>query len=453
MIKFPKITIALFLICITIISFSCKKNTETVDTIITPTPTPTPSASPNVIFIVADDMGWDGFGRLAGANGTKVITPVLDSLATNGITFTNFWVNPECSPTRAAMLTGKYGFRTGVGGVQSPPTALLQSTEKIIHKYINEKTANAYATALIGKWHVTGNTNLSAPESFGMNYFTGFLAGAIPDFSNWTQTSNGAQQNITTYATTHFVNQSVTWIGQQTKPFFLWLALNAPHAPFHRPPLNLISNQNLIDNQATINANPLPYYLASMEAMDKEIGRLISSLTVAQKENTVFVFMGDNGTPTQVIQTPFTATTAKSTLSQGGINTPLIVCGKNVTRRNVVETAMAQAPDMFTTIADITGAGSSNYQDGISLKPLFTNASAPKRTFAYSELFGSTPTTTYDGYAIRNENYKLIKLTSGSEYLYKISTDKFEQTNLMLTTLSTEAQTNLTELRLLKTGL
>jgi arylsulfatase B len=430
---------------------SCKKNSD--ETIIVDPPILPIATSPNVIFIVADDMGWDGFGRYPGANGTKAVTPTLDSLAINGITFTNYWVNPECSPTRAAMLTGRYGFRTGVGGVQTPPTAFLQSTEKIIHKYINEKTANAYATALIGKWHVTGNTNISAPESFGMNYFTGFLPGALADYNNWTQTSNGAQQTITTYATTQFVNQSVSWIGQQTKPFFLWLALNAPHSPFHRPPLNLISNQSLIDNPATINANPLPYYLASIEAMDKEIGRLISSLTTAQKENTVFVFMGDNGTPTQVIQTPFTTTTAKSTLSQGGINTPLIVCGKNVTRRNVVETAMVQGPDMFTTIADITGAGSANYQDGISIKPLFTNASAAKRTFAYSELFGSTPTTTYDGYAIRNENYKLIHLTSGTEYLYKISTDAFEQTNLMLAALSTEAQQNLNQLRQIKAGL
>jgi arylsulfatase B len=442
----PKLFLLLILICYSIIS--CKKKTIDTGGGVTTTTT-----SPNVIFIVADDMGWDGFGRLQGANGTKAITRTLDSLVTNGITFTNYWVNPECSPTRAAMLTGRYGFRTGVGGVQTPPTAFLQNTEKIIHKYINEKTSNTYATALIGKWHVSGNTNLSAPESFGLNYFSGFLPGAVNDYYNWTQTSSGTQQNITTYATTHFVNQSVSWIQQQTKPFFLWLALNAPHSPFHRPPLNLITNQSLIDNQATINANPLPYYLASIEAMDREIGRLISSLTAAQKENTVFVFMSDNGTPGQVVQTPYNAATAKSTLSQGGINTPLIVCGKNITRKNVVETAMVQAPDMFTTIADITGAGSANYQDGISLKPLFTNASSTKRTFAYTELFGSTPTTTYDGYAIRNENYKLIHLVSGTEYLYKISTDPFEQSNLMLSPLTTEAQTNLTLLRQIKTGL
>jgi arylsulfatase B len=399
-------------------------------------------------------MGWDVFGKYPGISGTKAKTPTIDSLAANGISFTNFWVNPECSPTRAAMLTGRYGFRTGVGGVQTPPSAFLQSSETIIQKFINDKTANAYATALIGKWHVTGNTNLTAPESFGIQYFAGFLPGAVSDYYNFTETSNGAQQTVATYATTQFINQSVSWIQQQTtKPFFLWLALNAPHSPFHRPPLNLITDQGLSDNQAAINANPLPYYLAAIEAMDKEISRLISSLSAAQQENTIFVFMGDNGTPTQVAQAPFSSTKAKSTLFQGGINTPLIVCGKNITRKAVVETAMVQAPDLFASFADIAAAGSANYQDGISIKPLFTNADAVKRSFAYSELFGSTPTTTYDGYAIRNENYKLIHLIRGTEYLFKLTSDPFEQTNLLFAPLTTEAQQNLDQLRQIKTGL
>ncbi len=274
------------------------------------------------------------------------------------------------------MLTGKYGFRTGVGTAGGT----LSSNETIIQKYITDKTNNKYSNAVIGKWHVSGGANLSAPEGFGVQYYSGFLIGMVNDYYNWTQTSNGVQQNVTTYATTHFVNQSVSWMQQQTKPFFLWLAFNAPHTPFHRPPLNLITDQSLSPNQTTINTNPLPYYLASIEAMDKEIGRLISSMSAVQKENTVFVIMGDNGTPSQVAQAPYIGK-AKSTLFQGGINCPLIVSGKNVTRKNVVETALVQTTDMFATFADIAGAGSANYNDGISIKPLFTNASATKRTF------------------------------------------------------------------------
>ena len=430
----------LFLLLFVFAAASCKKTQKNTGT--------NPSdISPNIVFIIADDLGWDAFGNYPGISSSKANTPTLDSLARNGITFTNFWTNPECSPTRAAMLTGKYGFRTGVGTAGRT----LSSSETIIQKYITDKTSNKYSNAVIGKWHVSGGANLTAPEGFGVQYFSGFLIGSVNDYYNWTQTSNGTQQNITTYTTTHFVNQSVSWMQQQAKPFFLWLALNAPHTPLHRPPLNLITNQSLSNNQATINANPLPYYLASIEAMDKEIGRLIFSMSAAQRENTVFVMMGDNGTSPQVVQAPYIGK-AKSTLFQGGINCPLIVSGKNVTRKNVIETALVQTPDMFTTFADIAGAGSSNYNDGVSIKPLFSNASATKRTFAYSEFFGNVPATN-DGYTLRNENYKYIKLQSGTEYLYKLSIDPFEITNLMLNPLNTEAQQNLDALRTIKAGL
>ena len=408
--------------------------------------------SPNIIFIIADDMGWDVFGNYPGISGTKANTPTIDSLARNGITFTNFWVNPVCAPTRAALLTGKYAFRTGVGGVQTPQTATLQNTETVIQKYFKDSTADKYATAVIGKWHVNAGNNLNAPENFGVGYYSGIFVGAVQNYFSWTQTSGGTQQTITTYATTHFVNQSVNWIQQQTKPFFLWLAFNAPHTPFHRPPLNLITNQNLVDNPSIINANPYPYYLAAIEAMDREIARLIASLTPDQKQNTVFVFIGDNGTPAQVAQTPYLINGTKSKLFQGGINTPLIVSGKNVTRKNVLETALLQGPDMFATFADIAGAGNSNYKDGSSIKPLFTNAAAAQRSFVYSEQFGNTSTTD-DGYTIRNSNYKLIHLQSGTEYFYKINTDPFETTNLLLNTLTAEAQQNLDQLRQIKAGL
>lgn len=427
------------------ILISCSEDTVIVDT-------GTKSFSPNIIVIIADDLGWDVFGSYPGIGGTKAHTPTIDSLARNGITFTNFWVNPLCAPTRAAMLTGRYAFRTGVGGVETPPTATLKSTETIIPKYINDKTSNAYATALIGKWHLSTSTQLSAPEDFGFDYFSGIFLGAIPNYFDWTQTSSGTQQNITTYSTTHLVNQSISWIQQQSKPFFLWLAFNAPHTPFHRPTLDLISDQSLTEDQSTINSNPSPYYLASIEAMDREIARLISSLTPAQKEQTVFVFMGDNGTPRQVAQAPYSTNGTKNTLFQGGVNTPLVICGKDIIRKNVVETALVQGPDIFVTVADLAGAGSENYQDGISLKPLLADANATKRTFVYTEQFGNTSTAN-DGYTIRNAAYKLIHLQNGTEYFYQLSTDPFEQTNLLSTTLSAEAQQNLDELRKLKTEL
>lgn len=415
-------------------------------------PDPEPIVSPNVVFIIADDMGWDVFGDRPEYEGAKAHTPTIDSLARVGVTFHNFWTNPICAPTRAAMLTGRYAFRTGVGGVQTPQQATLQPSETIIQKYIRDQTSDTYASALIGKWHVSGSADLSAPEDFGVDYYSGIFLGAVPDYYDWTETSGGAQRTVNTYATTHLVDESISWIDEQSKPFFLWLALNAPHTPFHVPPLDLITDQTLIDSQAAIDADPIPYFLASIEAMDTEIKRLISSLTEEERANTVFIFMGDNGTPRSVGQVPFVGNTLKGTLNQGGISTPLIIAGKGVERKNVSESAMVQVQDMFATIADLTGAGSADYEDGISIKPLLSDANATKRSFAYSEQFGNT-NTAKDGYAIRNENYKLIRLENGDEFLYRLQTDPFEKDDLLSGTLSAEDQQNLVQLREIKEGL
>lgn len=439
-----------------VLILSCSKETvvepETPVTVVMPeepeTPTNT-SSSPNIILIIADDMGWDVFGNYPGFNGIKANTPTIDSLAMEGISFLNFWSNPTCAPTRATMLTGKYAFRTGVGGVQIPQQATLQSNETIIQKYISDQTSNEYASAVIGKWHVNGNSELTAPENFGVDYYAGAFLGAIPDYYDWTQTSAGIQENITIYATTHLVNESINWIEEQSKPFFLWLAFNAPHTPFHLPPSQLISDQSLEDTQTAIDANPSPYYLASIEAMDREIARLIASLSPEQQENTVFIFLGDNGTPRQVSQSPYVRSKVKGTLFQGGINSPLIICGKNISRKNVQETALVHTTDMFATIADVAGVETNNYQDGISLQPLLTDANATKRTFIYTEQFGNINTTN-DGYAIRNETYKFIELEDGTEYLFELNNDPLEQDNLLSGSLSEEAQQNLDVLKQIK---
>jgi arylsulfatase B len=113
---------------------------------------------------------------------------------------------------------------------------------------------------------------------------------------------------------------------------------------------------------------------------------------------------------------------------------------------------MVQAPDIFATIADLANTGISNYEDGISIKPLLMDANSEKRTFIYSEQFGNTSPIN-DGYAVRNADYKLIHIEDGTEYLYKISTDPFEQNNLLSASLSEEARQNLDQLRQIKAEL
>jgi arylsulfatase A-like enzyme len=120
----------------------------------------------------------------------------------------------------------------------------------------------------------------------------------------------------------------------------------------------------------------------------------------------------------------------------------------------VVETALVQAPDMFATLADIAGAGSDNYQDGVSIKPLFSTSSTEKRAFVYTEQFGNT-NTSKDGFAIRNSKYKYVQLSNqgNTDLLFDISADPYEQNDLLKGILSQEAQTNFDQLKVIKEGI
>ena len=183
----------------------------------------------------------------------------------------------------------------------------------------------------------------------------------------------------------------------------------------------------------TENLDPLPYYMASIEAMDYQIGRLIESLTEEQLANTTFLFLGDNGTPEQVTQLPYTSTTSKGTLYEGGINTPLIVSGKGVTRTGFDEN-LVNNTDLFTTIAELTGVSTSNLSDSKSFKNLFQTAGT-HREYLYSEMDNSPVVA----WTIRNSRYKLFARASGTTEFYDLQNDPYEKVNLLNSTLSTDA--------------
>lgn len=133
---------------------------------------------------------------------------------------------------------------------------------------------------------------------------------------NWTLTENGTQTKQDTYITSKFTDLAIDWTQKQNNPWFLWLAYTAPHTPFHLPPNELHSQNNLENTEEAIEKNPLPYYQAMLESLDTEIGRLLDSMSQEERENTLIIFMGDNGTPNQVIQAPYEKRKAKGSLYQ-----------------------------------------------------------------------------------------------------------------------------------------
>ena len=376
--------------------------------------------TPNILLIIADDMGLDATpGYSLGS--TKPNMPNLQSLIDTGIRFNNVWSNPTCTPTRAGILTGKYGFRTNVTKVGD----VLSTSETSIQKQL-DLSNTGYNHAVIGKWHLSDNDAMH-PTNMGINHYAGTLGGGVQSYWNWNFTENGQTSTSTEYTTTKFTDLAINWIGEQTQPWFLWLAYNAPHTPFHLPPNDLHYQGNLPTDQASIDANPLPYYMAMIEAMDTEIGRLIDTMSEEEKENTVIIFVGDNGSPNQVVQ-EYNNNRAKGSLYQGGVNVPMIISGKNIIRVNATEDVLINTTDLFATILDIADTGITDLHDSKSFKGLLTTTNTTKRDYIYTEIGQDSGISDY---AIRNTTHKYIYFEDGSEAMYDLSDNPLERPNLL----------------------
>jgi arylsulfatase B len=375
---------------------------------------------PNVLLIIADDFGIDANPCYAvGQNKPKM--PNLEKLCTNGVVFENAWVNPTCTPTRATMLTSKYGFRTQVGSVGD----VLNQAQPTIFDALGEQ--GIYSSAVIGKWHVAARNDTAHPASLGVPYYAGFLEGTLMDYNSFPLVKDGRVSTVKEYATTVFTDLAVNWVKQQKQPWFLWLAYTAPHSPFHLPPKNLISNQSLSGSTADIRSNPQAYYLAAAEALDTEMGRLLKSV---DQKNTIVIFMGDNGTPAQVSQFTDSRTRAKGSLYQGGVNVPLVISGAG--QPNTRAVGLVNGVDVTATIAGITGAKLGNV-DGQTLQPALQGQPLTRK-FAYSEVFKTAANTVQqeiiEAKTIRDARYKLIRFADREE-LYDLQADPFETKNLI----------------------
>jgi arylsulfatase B len=410
-----------------------------------PTPaSPSASAAPagqahtNILLIIADDFGVDA-SPCYEIGAEKPHMPNLEALCNAGLVFDNVWVNPQCSPSRATFLTGRYGFRTGVltAGTRLPPTQSIQQVVTDLHA--------GYANALFGKWHLGGD-----PAAFGVEHYAAFLEHAeLADYFNWSITEDGKPKDFSEYATSAFTDMSIDWIKAQREPWFLWLAYNAPHAPFHLPPDDLHTRHGLSGKAEDIAANPREYYFAMAEAMDTEMGRLLDSMSAAVRNNTVIIFVGDNGTPPEVIQAPFELSRGKATVYQGGISVPLVVAGRGVTRHGEREKALINGTDLFATIAQLAGDPRSEIHDSISFADAFKDPGFEGRTHAYTEFRSDEGTM----WAARDKRYKLITFGDGRKALFDLASDPFEKSDLNGPGASAEVKSVIAELDTYHSGL
>lgn len=387
------------------------------------------SSTPNVLLIIADDFGLDAFSLSQfGQSDNKALTPHLAALAQTGILFDNLWATPACTTTRGTLITGQHGVHSGISFVP----AVMNTNTMTLQRYLrSQQKSAAYQHAVIGKWHLGGATpENSHPNDSGVDYYAGNIAGVLPSYENWPLVIQGVSSNSTEYHSTQITNLALDWITrQQNAPWFLWLAYAAPHAPFHLPPAGLHQRTELSGSDADISGRPRDYYLAAVEAMDHEIGRLLNSMDANTRANTLIIFIGDNGTPLQVADTSvFSAQHVKNSLYEGGIRVPMIVSGKGVSRAGVREAALVNTTDFFATIAEVTGNTLPVINDSYSFAALFNAGGTAPRTVNYAGFESAE----VQGWVVRDQQYKLHQNLNGTQQLYDVSTDINEQTDLLL---------------------
>lgn len=436
----------------------------------------------NVLLILADDMGVEALS-VYGLGKTAPTTAALEKLAREGVVFSNFWSQPVCSPTRASIMTGRYGFRTGVGrpiapaadggpsGPLPPPPAKpasapyeapgrgrsagnpvsrgLQIDEFMLPMALDAGTGGAYRTAAIGKWHMADVDNgwLEHPRRAGIDFYEAVMHGEDSYFA-WRKNVNGRVTTTTSYGAPDRAETATRWIKEQGgEPWFMWLSFILPHTPLHLPPRELLQS-DYSDLSPTDNTqdDSIRYFHAMIEAMDTAIGRVLDSMDPEVRENTYVIFIGDNGTDRGSVAEPFDSGRAKGTVYQGGVNVPLIVTGPGVAEGGVSD-ALINSVDLYATILEMADVNVDEAvprrvgQDSVSFLPYLANPGMPsRREWVYADVFsGSFAGLPDANYTMRNDRYKLLR-HQGTEEFYDLAIDPYEHVNLFEGQLSAEQQ-------------
>jgi arylsulfatase A-like enzyme len=367
---------------------------------------------------------------------------VIDGLAQQGILFRNAYTDPTCSPSRAEILTGRYGFRTLLGQpiTEYLPEYSLQQAEVTVAEALHNACSPVSISA-IGKWHLGSVSNGGPlhPNEQGFDWFEGTLGNlflATETYFLHTKVTNGTQATSTTYATTEQVDDAIARMQAMPEPWFLYLAFNAPHQPFHAPPQNLHTYHLYGDPNAT----PAEHYRAAIQAMDTEIGRLLASMSPGQRERTTIMFVGDNGTPNEAITPPFDAGKGKGTLYEGGVNVPLIVSGRGVRQPGRESAAMVNSVDLFPTVIELLGekvaaaVGDDRPIDGVSMIPYLRDpAQTDLRSWVFAEKFAPNGPGPYSavGRMARDQRWKLIQRAGQLELFFDMEGVNLERESLL----------------------
>jgi len=359
-------------------------------------------ARPNVVVFLADD---EGYGELGCQGNPQIPTPQIDSIATNGIRFTQGYVSgPYCSPTRAGLMTGRYQTRFGHEWNGSGPNFGLPVTETTLPERLR---ALGYATCAVGKWHLGEAPQFLAinrgfDEFFGTKSNTPFFHPLIIDTRVSTEAK--AIEDDGFYTTDAYADRACDWLTRHREkkkdaPFFLYVPFNAQHGPLQAPPKYLDRFPQISDENRRL-------FAAVMSAKDDAVGRVLAKVReLGQEENTLVVYLSDNGGPTEKTTSSNGPLRGfKSQTWEGGVRVPFMMQWKGrLPAGKVYEHPVIQLDLLPTFIAAAGGTVSPEWKlDGVNLLPYVdgTNADKPHQTLFWR--FGKQM-------AIRHGDWKLVR--------------------------------------------
>ena len=380
---------------------------------------------PNIIVILTDDQGWADVG-FNGA--TDIPTQNLDKLASEGVIFSNGYVShPYCSPSRAGLLTGRYQARFGHDcnmpyEGENDASIGTPLSEKMISEALKEQ---GYRTSAIGKWHLGDHPDLYPPAQ-GFDHWFGFPGGGM---NYWGNAKNDIQtiyrngkavpENELSYLTDDFTDEAIKFITKKDdKPFFIYLAYNAPHAPDH-------ATKEYLEKTKHIEYAGRSVYAAMINAVDTNVGKIDSTLVANRiKDNTIIVFLSDNGGRVQHADNrPFRG--HKGMLFEGGIKVPFFINWPSRIKEGQTYSKPITSLDLFPTFLNAAQGDLPKEPklDGVDLMPFIDNL---KKGNPHEVLFWRS-SGNFE-YAVRKGKYKLYKSAyKDKTLLFDLENDNLER--------------------------
>ncbi len=397
---------------------------------------PARAAPPNIVYIVSDDQGW----KDVGFHGSGIRTPNIDALAAGGVRLEQFYAQPMCTPTRAALMTGRYPFRYGLqtAVILSTHTYGLALDEWLLPQALKEA---GYETAITGKWHLGHGDAKYWPRQRGFDHQYGPLIGEIDYFTHeqhgvldWYRDNKPVREPG--YSTTLPGDDAVKLIeDHDTKiPLFLYLAFNAPHTPYQAP-------QEYLDRYMDVADTSRRAYSAQITAMDDQIGRVVAALDEKKmRDNTLIVFQSDNGGTRNkmfagegdmskvnipVDNGPYRD--GKGSLYEGGTRVVAIMNWPGKIKAGGTVGGMIHVVDMYPTLVGLAGGTFDRNKplDGLDVWPAIAGGAPSPRT---EVIYNVEPFRA----GVRQGDWKLIWRTPlpASVELYNIAQDPSEKNDV-----------------------